>query len=552
MAGVKEFFEVGVRTTHTAPGSDKSINSSSEETVDLQKELWDTTAVDPVLAKKMALINQSIDEIGMTPFHWKLFFLNGFGYAVDSLLVVTQSIAQPAVSQEYGNPSKHIAGIALASQIGLLVGAAVWGFSADVIGRKLAFNTSLFVCAIFVTIAGAMPNYISFSAMVAIYSAGAGGNYILDATNFLEFLPSTHAWLVTFLSIWWAVGYTVTGLLAWGFMSNFSCAPDATVAECTRQDNWGWRYLHFTCGGLVLVLSLLRLFLIKMVQTPKWLITQNRDEEAFRVLAVISEKYSRSLSLKLEILQSHGRVYLTEKSVWNSLRLRKHFGGLFETRILAYSTSVIIANWFVIGMVSPLYGVFLPYYLKSRGADTGSGSNYTVWRNYALNQIAGLFGPIIATFLVETRFIGRRGALAIGAAITMALQFGYTQVKTPAENVGVSCAISAASTICAYLSNLFYMRPGDTLFLPLLTPSAWEHYGTIYAYTPEILPAAHRATGYGLCVVLNRIGGIAGVLIGSYANVETTAPLFVCAGLFGLLIVLSLMLPFESRGKRTV
>ncbi|KAK5732304.1 hypothetical protein LTR17_010618 [Elasticomyces elasticus] len=447
MAGVKDFFEVGVRTTHTAPGSDKSINSSSEETVDLQKELWDTTAVDPVLAKKMALINQSIDEIGMTPFHWKLFFLNGFGYAVDSLLVVTQSIAQPAVSQEYGNPSKHIAGIALASQIGLLVGAAVWGFSADVIGRKLAFNTSLFVCAIFVTIAGAMPNYISFSAMVAIYSAGAGGNYILDATNFLEFLPSTHAWLVTFLSIWWAVGYTVTGLLAWGFMSNFSCAPDATVAECTRQDNWGWRYLHFTCGGLVLALSLLRLFLIKMVQTPKWLITQNRDEEAFRVLAVISEKYSRSLSLKLETLQSHGRVYLTEKSVWNSLRLRKHFGGLFETRILAYSTSVIIANWFVIGMVSPLYGVFLPYYLKSRGADTGSGSNYTVWRNYALNQIAGLFGPIIATFLVETRFIGRRGALAIGAAITMALQFGYTQVKTPAENVGVSCAISAASTI---------------------------------------------------------------------------------------------------------
>lgn len=73
----------------------------------------------------------------------------------------------------------------------------------------------------------------------------------------------------------------------------------------------------------------------------------------------------------------------------------------------------------------------------------------------------------------------------------------------------------------------------------------------IYAYTPEILPSAHRATGYGLCVVMNRVGGIIGVLIGSYANVETTAPLFVCAGLFGLLIVLSLALPFESRGKRS-
>lgn len=77
------------------------------------------------------------------------------------------------------------------------------------------------------------------------------------------------------------------------------------------------------------------------------------------------------------------------------------------------------------------------------------------------------------------------------------------------------------------------------------------YYGTIYAYTPEILPSAHRATGYGLCVIVNRIGGILGVLVGSYANVETTAPLFVCAALFGLLVVLSLILPFESRGKRS-
>jgi MFS family permease len=70
------------------------------------------------------------------------------------------------VTQEFGNPSAKVAGVALASQVGLLVGAAVWGFSADVIGRKLAFNSSLFLCAAFVLIAGGMPNYISFAAML--------------------------------------------------------------------------------------------------------------------------------------------------------------------------------------------------------------------------------------------------------------------------------------------------------------------------------------------------------------------------------------------------
>lgn len=146
------------------------------------KDVFDSTGVDPVLTKKMALVNAAIDEIGMTPWHWNLFFLNGFGYAVDSVspstgkcdchlptylqtLIVCQAIAQPAVTREYGSPNPPLAGVALASQIGLLVGAALWGFSADVIGRKLAFNTSLLSCAIFVVIAGAMPSYISFSAM---------------------------------------------------------------------------------------------------------------------------------------------------------------------------------------------------------------------------------------------------------------------------------------------------------------------------------------------------------------------------------------------------
>src|ERR1700733_15251868 len=60
-------------------------DSQDEISIDLQKEVYNSTAVDPVLAKKMALVNNAIDEIGMTPFQWKLFFLNGFGYAVDSV-----------------------------------------------------------------------------------------------------------------------------------------------------------------------------------------------------------------------------------------------------------------------------------------------------------------------------------------------------------------------------------------------------------------------------------------------------------------------------------
>jgi hypothetical protein len=69
--------------TASAVGAQKyaSDDDSSLEV----KEVFDVQIFDPVLAKKMALVNKAIDDIGMTDLQWKMFFLNGFGYAVDSV-----------------------------------------------------------------------------------------------------------------------------------------------------------------------------------------------------------------------------------------------------------------------------------------------------------------------------------------------------------------------------------------------------------------------------------------------------------------------------------
>lgn len=125
-------------------------------------------------------------------------------------------------------------------------------------------------------------------------------------------------------------------------------------------------------------------------------------------------------------------------------------------------------------------------------------------RNYAINQFLGVLGPIISGCLVRTKLFGRRGTLALGAATTTALQLGYAQIKTSLQNIANSAAIGVAGNI---------------------------YYSTLYAYTPETMPSAHRATGYRLCAIIKQIGGIVVILIGSYANIKTTTPLFVCASL---------------------
>ena len=95
--------------------------------------------------------------------------------------------------------------------------------------------------------------------------------------------------------------------------------------------------------------------------------------------------------------------------------------------------------------------------------------------------------------------------MVVGALITCAFFFAYTAVRTPEQNLGFASAISFCLNI---------------------------YYGTLYAYTPEVLPSAHRATGNGIAVACNRIMGLLSAVIATVANTDSSAPIFICAALF--------------------
>lgn len=84
-AGVSTFASGAGKNEHLVDSRVSETGSEPSDVLDPGKDVYDSTGADPVLTKKMALINATIDEIGMTGWHWKLFFLNGFGYAVDSV-----------------------------------------------------------------------------------------------------------------------------------------------------------------------------------------------------------------------------------------------------------------------------------------------------------------------------------------------------------------------------------------------------------------------------------------------------------------------------------
>ena len=189
---------------------------------------------------------------------------------------------------------------------------------------------------------------------------------------------------------------------------------------------------------------------------------------------------------------------------------------------MGYSTLLNIASWTLIGLAYPLYNIFLPYYLQSRGAAMGDDSTYTTYRNYAIINVCSIVGPIAAGVLVEVRFLGRRYTMVIGALLTMIFLFAYTEVRTPAQNLAFNCIINACLNM---------------------------YYGTLYAYTPEVLPAAHRGTGNAISIACNRAMTIVAALVGMYANLSSSVPIYICAASFGVLAFLSFLFPFESHGR---
>lgn len=229
------------------------------------------------------------------------------------------------------------------------------------------------------------------------------------------------------------IGQLIAGFFAWAFIPNFSCKdpslfPDAE--PCTYANNKGWRYVWYASGSLVFVMSILRITVMRLRETPKFLIGEGRDAEAVETLQFIAQKYNRTCSLTLEQMAACGTISKnTDRSKWSLAEIGVHLRGLFATKRIGVSTGLIWASWVLIGLAYPLYNVFLPQYLESRGAEFGQTSAYVTWRNYTLVNFSGIWGPVLAGWMCNLRVLGRKYTMVIGALVTCVFFFAYTQVS---------------------------------------------------------------------------------------------------------------------------
>lgn len=97
--------------------------------------------------------------------------------------------------------------LTIAVYVGMLTGAIFWGLSADMIGRRFAFNVSLFICSAATIVAGAMPSWPSLGFFVALLGFGAGGNceFIRLLISFTPWVPTGEEQLLLSVQRAWAL-----------------------------------------------------------------------------------------------------------------------------------------------------------------------------------------------------------------------------------------------------------------------------------------------------------------------------------------------------------
>ena len=498
--------------------SDSSLNGPTPK-----QDLVELMKGNEILSQKMELVAGTLDKIGWTPYHLRLFMLTGLGSAFDTLLLCLQSLTQYQVNLEFG---VSFPGGAVAFCAGSTLGVLLWGSIGDIFGRRITFNATLFFGAVFTLITAGMPTYAGYCIVCGLASFFASGNLILDGVVFLEFLPFKYQFMQQLLFFWWCVGQTFISLVCWPLLTYFSCSSYSQTV-CVKAENMGWRYCWICGGGVVMIFSFIRYFFINLVETPRYSLVSGNEEQLIKDLDKIASSASRSHNLTLEKLQVCGKLSEEFTVARKSTRvvfslMAHHFKLLYSGVKMGFFITNVQVLWFINGFAYPIYSIFLPYYLMSRGAASDT-SNMT-YRDMAIVSACGGGGTILGSVCSELipKF-GKKGSMILGSLLTSVFLFCYTQVRTQQQNLAFSCCVYLAIN----MSNV-----------------------TLFAYTTEILPSQFRSTATSVCISWSRLAGILSPFVAYYTDTSSNAPIFICASLYAVIALLTILLPYESVGRR--
>jgi putative MFS transporter len=200
------------------------------------------------------------DSTPLTRWHAGVLLVLIIGLVIDVMKPATLGFVLPGMSSEYGISKATVAWFPFTALVGTVIGSFVWGWLADIYGRRVSIllSTILFVST---SICGAMPLFQLNLLMCFLMGCSAGGMLPVVYTLLAEIMPPRHrSWVLVLVG--------GTGLVG-GYLA-------ASGAAHAFEPQFGWRVLWlqgFPTG--IALLAMARL----IPESPRFLAEQGREAE---------------------------------------------------------------------------------------------------------------------------------------------------------------------------------------------------------------------------------------------------------------------------------
>jgi MFS family permease len=222
------------------------------------------------------MIPRRLDRLPWSRWHWLVVVGLGITWILDGFEVtLVGAIASMLTDPDaLGLTTQQSASACTFYLLGAISGALVFGYLTDRLGRKKLFTVTLGIYLLFTVASGLAWSYESFVVFRFLAGAGIGGEYAAINSAIDELIPARVRGRVA-LAIngsWW-VGTAAAAFFSYELLQQL-------------DESIGWRLGFFIGATLAFGIILIRRFI---PESPRWLLTHGRAEEAERVVAEIED-----------------------------------------------------------------------------------------------------------------------------------------------------------------------------------------------------------------------------------------------------------------------
>ncbi|WP_273845272.1 MFS transporter [Rubrobacter calidifluminis] len=380
-----------------------------------------------------------MDRLPWSRWHWMVIIALGITWILDGLEVQLVSEVGPILTEKstLGLSTSEVGNAASIYLAGEVFGALFFGYVTDRVGRKKLFMVTLSVYLIGSFLASLSWGFWSFVFFRFIAGTGIGGEYAAINSAIDELIPArVRGWADLVINGTYWVGAAVATIIGTVLLD-----PNLVPHQ------YGWRVVFWI--GAVLGIGVL-LIRRHVPESPRWLMTHGRNDEAEELVGEIEEEVKRETGIE-ELPEPEGSIKVRQRGAIG-------FGPIVQTmkmypRRSILGLSLMIAQTFLYNAIFFTYGLILSTFYHVGNVSL-----------YLLPFAAGnFFGVIFLGRFFDT--IGRKAMIA-GTYATSGIMLAitgylFTQgvlnavTQTIAWSVIFFVATAAASSAYLTVSEIF-------------------------------------------------------------------------------------------------